>query len=611
MKKLIILLFFFTGIAGGVAGNKNSGVKNRDKGKLEILLKNAKKNYVSFPEKSLVYGKQALEIAEQQGDKNRITDALLTIAIAFYYSKNIDSCEKYSQRILKMNLSGKSALSNNGYAANLISIANKRKGNYEKALNYAIKAMDFTRLEEDETSYACALSSTALIMSKLGKYENAVDSMYKALRLFISLNDTNNQIKVLNNLSIIYMDIGKDSLAIEYFKRVITAMENDTVSENYAAVLNNLGILFFKKQLYDSSLYYYEKAINIYNKQENAIDLAGEYQNIGNALIAKKEYNKGLSKLLMALKIYKQNHRKADIASTYLDIGNAYMGLKRFDSAQFYMYRAEKKSDSLNNYYIYNNALFTLYKYFLEREKYGKALDYYKKYVAVKDSVESVEIKNKILELKTKYETEKKESRIKELEHREREQKSENRLLWLIILLTFVVFLFIVILVFIKRKNEKKAERLRIEHLNKENELKSNRLAVHALNMMQKNKMLRELETELKSLEKQLVPDNREKIRKIKRTITKNLNSEREWNIFHRYFSNIHPSFFENLKEKYPELTTYDVRLAALIKFNLSTNEIAAALNISPGSAKTARHRLKKKLNLKPDENLDGFLGNL
>ena len=611
MKKLIVfplsLLFLFNTITGYGALKK----PGNDNDQFKTLIDKAKKNYYNYPGKSIRYGKQALKIAEQQGDENRIADALITIATAFYYNKNTDSCEKYAEEILNMNLSGKRALSKKSYAANLISITSKNRGNYKKALEYSTKAMEFIRTEQDVSNYACALSSTAIIMSKLGKYENAVDSMYKALRLFVSINDTVNQINIFNNLAIIYMDIGKDSLAIKYFKKVLAAMGNDTASVSYAAVLNNLGILYFNRQLYDTALYNYERAFNIYKNKRDTVDMAGEYQNMGNALVAKKEYRKGLDNLLTALKIYKKNRQKADIASTYLDIGNAYMGLKLYDSAQRYLFLAEKMSDSLNNYYIYNNALFTLYKYFRERKKYKEALNYYQKYVAVKDSVENVETKNKILELKTKYETEKKENRIKELEHREREQKTENRLLWLIILLTLVVFLFIVVLVFIKRKNEKKAERLRIEHLNKENELKSNQLAIHALNMMQKNKMLKELDTELKSLEKQLDTDDKEKIRKIKRTIIKNLNSEKEWNLFHRYFCNIHPSFFENLKEKYPGLTTYDIRLAALIKLNLNTNEIAAALNISPGSVKTARHRLKKKLNLKPEDNLEAFLGNL
>lgn len=603
---LILVAFFVSSVnASGLPENKN------DLKEIATFISKAKQNYTTFPEKSVIYGKQALKLARKTGDNNQIAGALLTISVAFYYGNKSDSCEKYCREVLALDINGKGALSKKSYALNLISIINKNKGNYEEALKYAVKAMNYNRLSNDDRNYACALSTTAAIIKKMGRYDRAADSLYKALKLFVLLEDTTNQIKALNNIANLYMDMGRDSLATGYYLKAKLLMANDTGSQDYAGILTNIGILFFNKMQYDSALFYYKKALKIYNLAENIIEEAGMYQNIGNALVAKKEYDEGLKKLHAALIIFKKEHQPVDVANAQLDIGNAYMQSGRFDAAKKYLYRAEWLSDSLKNYYIHNNALFALYQFSLKQKKYKHALEYYQKYVADKDSVEGMKTKNKILELKAKYETERKENRIKILEHREGEQKAENRLLWLVIVLIFIVFLFIMILALVKRKSEKKAEKLRIDHLNRENELKSNQLAIHALNMMQKNKMLRELGNELNLLEKQLNKDEKTQLKKIRRTITKNLNSEREWNIFHHYFSYIHPSFFETLKEKHKTLTTYDIRLAALIRFNLSTHEIAAALNISPGSVKTARHRLKKKLNLQPDDNLDRFLGNI
>ncbi|MCE7995776.1 MAG: hypothetical protein HEP71_27605 [Roseivirga sp.] len=51
-----------------------------------------------------------------------------------------------------------------------------------------------------------------------------------------------------------------------------------------------------------------------------------------------------------------------------------------------------------------------------------------------------------------------------------------------------------------------------------------------------------------------------------------------------------------------PSLTAYELRLCTYLKTNLSTKEIATLLNITPDSVKKAKHRLRKKLNIKPEE---------
>ncbi|MCE7993642.1 MAG: sigma-70 family RNA polymerase sigma factor [Roseivirga sp.] len=60
--------------------------------------------------------------------------------------------------------------------------------------------------------------------------------------------------------------------------------------------------------------------------------------------------------------------------------------------------------------------------------------------------------------------------------------------------------------------------------------------------------------------------------------------------------------FKHQLKSRFPELTSYDMRLCTYLKANLSTKEIATLLNITPDSAKKAKHRLRKKLSMKPDQ---------
>jgi len=57
-----------------------------------------------------------------------------------------------------------------------------------------------------------------------------------------------------------------------------------------------------------------------------------------------------------------------------------------------------------------------------------------------------------------------------------------------------------------------------------------------------------------------------------------------------------------------PQLTASEIKIAALLKLNLSTKEIAAITYKTEDGIKSTRYRLRKKLNLSGDENLIPFL---
>jgi DNA-binding CsgD family transcriptional regulator len=73
----------------------------------------------------------------------------------------------------------------------------------------------------------------------------------------------------------------------------------------------------------------------------------------------------------------------------------------------------------------------------------------------------------------------------------------------------------------------------------------------------------------------------------------------------------LHQDFFKKLKDKFPGLSSNDLRLCAYLKIGLNSKEIADILNIQPSSSYISRSRLRKKLNLKSDENFYDFLNSI
>ena len=91
---------------------------------------------------------------------------------------------------------------------------------------------------------------------------------------------------------------------------------------------------------------------------------------------------------------------------------------------------------------------------------------------------------------------------------------------------------------------------------------------------------------------------------KIVRLIDKELDHNEEWEQFAVHFDSVHTNYLKKLKDLYPSLTTSDLKLAAYLRLNLSSKEIAQLLNISIRGVETSRYRLRKKLDLSNDANL-------
>ena len=65
------------------------------------------------------------------------------------------------------------------------------------------------------------------------------------------------------------------------------------------------------------------------------------------------------------------------------------------------------------------------------------------------------------------------------------------------------------------------------------------------------------------------------------------------------------------IKSLHPNLSKTDTEICSLIRIGLSRKEVANLRNTSLDAVKTARFRLKKKLNLSAEEALDDYINTL
>lgn len=135
-------------------------------------------------------------------------------------------------------------------------------------------------------------------------------------------------------------------------------------------------------------------------------------------------------------------------------------------------------------------------------------------------------------------------------------------------------------------------------------EYKNKQLASHTLNIIQKNETLKELSKRITQVIRSSGRHSSIELRQLLGLINYSFRKDKDWDEFKLYFEEVHTGFFENLIRYQPDLTQLELRHCALLRLNMSISESASLLGISPESVKTARFRLKKKLNLESQQDL-------
>lgn len=83
---------------------------------------------------------------------------------------------------------------------------------------------------------------------------------------------------------------------------------------------------------------------------------------------------------------------------------------------------------------------------------------------------------------------------------------------------------------------------------------------------------------------------------------------ESNWGHFEMAFHNVHPEFCKNIITTFPGLTPGELRQCILIRLGMNNKDMASVLYQSPDSIRVTRFRIRRKLMVGNDTNLQSFL---
>jgi hypothetical protein len=160
-----------------------------------------------------------------------------------------------------------------------------------------------------------------------------------------------------------------------------------------------------------------------------------------------------------------------------------------------------------------------------------------------------------------------------------------------------------------REKNEKEIIKLQNEKLTTEMVFKNKELADTSMHLVERSDALLKVKDELQKLYKK--SNENHDIKKALQLVHDIEKNNLNWENFATHFDEINNDFLKHLKSKFPKLTPSDLKVCTYLQLNLSSKEIAQLLNISLRGVEISRYRLRKKLDLLPEQTLVEFLNQI
>lgn len=392
------------------------------------------------------------------------------------YLQNPDSADKTWNLCLKKCEVAlkKNDLSNNyrsvynklfGYTYINLAMVRFMLGKVDEAFILNNKSISILIKINDEQGIGNAYSNMSQFYYNTGSMDSAVYYAEKSLKLFKKIKSLALTSIVLNNLGLFYDMKGEYSKALDYYHESLKIQEQIKDKRGIAYVYHNIGGIYKSQNELDKALEYYEKSLKLRKENNDQFGIAESLINIGTIKRIKGDHKTALELYNNALSIQKAINDINGMAVTYNNIGNLYNYMGDLKNATEYLMKSmeiqEKIGDKLGLSYSYNNlsaineklknydkaisfslksmqiskelgfpenikmAAFQLYTIYSKKGNHQLALENYKLFIKMRDSLSNIETQKSLIKQQTNFEYQQKKA-IADAEHKAEIKKREE-----------------------------------------------------------------------------------------------------------------------------------------------------------------------------------------
>jgi tetratricopeptide (TPR) repeat protein len=405
--------------------------------KADILLEIGKYYKLIKYDSAIVYFKKAHEVSFINNYKIGQADALLYEGMTLYNKSTDSLCitKVSSANEIYMNLEDKKGQFE---CYNSLAIFFTNFGQPDKSINNSNKAIEIAMNLGDSSLLAKAYFRKGSIYQNLGRYSNALKCLFNSETIYNKLHNKEMRAGVLNDIGWVYCNMKEYENSIRYHKKALNYYKQFPNDRELGSTFLFLGGSYtgLDNKL-DSALLYTLKGQEIMQSVGDIYSSAGLNINIGIIERKRGNFNDAISFYKKALLFMEDNKQIYYVSVINRNIGNVFCDKKEYiESIKYYKKSidAAKEIESDGNLLDSYSELSKAYK---ELTNYRNSLKYLELSNVIKDSINSKENRETILNLETKYQTEQNKLQIQkqDVEIKKKQQAIQFYIIALLLLM--------------------------------------------------------------------------------------------------------------------------------------------------------------------------------
>lgn len=490
-------------------------------------------------------------------------------------------------------------------------------------------------LDKEKTIVNLALIQASAYQS-LGMSTPAINIYFNTLEETKKYHMDDMTAIIYNNLGSSFQHQREYAQADTFFNKAIQINESRKDKQKLFVNYNNLAVTYAKQQNHDKALEYAFLAIHQLDAEKDKDMIMLMQQSIASIYLNRNEPLLALKIIQEVEKYQRQKGQSPFLIYTYRLLAQIYLHLNRTDAALEALQKAKQQADLCHNDKEQVPLLSLFAEIYAEKNEYANAYRNLARAVSIKDSLSDIENRHQFTDIEEMYLAGQERNRQESVAAEQERKKNAIVYTLLIVIIVSLVVMLLRNRLSSARKRAASAESLQEAHRQFEVELQrkeeekaqlekqlasqdemllqqKREMASLSIQSVQNENYIEKLNEEMKRLLLEINVKETEKRKHIKEIISKinQYSTQSNWEEFRYRFENVHDSFFQKLSAQYPDLTTNDQHLCALLKLGLSTKEIAAITFKEVRSIESGRNRLRKKLGLSEKEDLAKFLAQI
>ena len=283
-------------------------------------------------------------------------------------------------------------------------------GHPDEAMKYADEGLRLSQSLQWQKGLALAWRQKGVVYYVSSDNLNAMDCFQRALEIGEKLDIKSFEASVLNNIANIYSDLGQFDKAIDYYNRLLEISKELNITKQQVIAFINLGTVYTEKKDFPKAFEYYNEGLALARKNGNQSYAASILTNMGITYDNQGDPQSALKYLRESLDLAREVSNKYTEAAALNSLAGIYLKQGKYDEAKHYSLQSLDISQQIKALEWQAESWQNLSAIYETNQEFDQALNSYKNYVALRDSVMNEQKKSELTKKEMQYKFEKKEA---------------------------------------------------------------------------------------------------------------------------------------------------------------------------------------------------------